>query len=332
MPRIDKIVVVTKQTPLQELVQRFSNVGQARFYLQQIGERFEPFEAFNEAYHASLGLIRQSVPEGVHYQEIDRTFLPNFVFGPNDLVVTLGPDGLVVNTAKYLDNQQIVAFNPDPSTIDGVLVPFSPRISRPILDLAVQEKLRARKLVMGQATLNNGQTLFAVNDFFIGQRTHVSARYEIQFGGRHESHSSSGIIVSTGAGSTGWYRSVVKGATSIADILRSGHPSEDGTEHSWDPSLEILRFSVREPFESRATSATICTGTITNQHPLDVVSHMPLNGVIFSDGVEEDFLPFNSGTKARVEVAKKCAWLAETWPLRCSRTPSQRAPVSSRSS
>jgi len=311
MPRIDKIIVVTKQTPLQELVQRFSNVGQARFYLEQSGERFEPFQAFSNEYESALAFIRQGIPEGVHYQEIDRTFLPNFVFGPNDLVVTLGPDGLVVNTAKYLDQQQIVAFNPDPRTIDGVLVPFLPATARLILERAVQEKLRNRKLVMGQATLANGQILFAVNDFFIGQRTHVSARYEIRFGGRHEAHSSSGIIVSTGAGSTGWYRSVVKGATAIADNVRSVPPVDDEDEHSWPPHLELLKFSVREPFESKATSASICAGIIVPDRPLEVVSHMPLNGVIFSDGVEEDFLPFNSGTKVRVEVAKKWAWLAE---------------------
>lgn len=309
MPRIDKIVLVTKQTPLQELVQRFSNVGQARFYIEQSGDVFSPFETFDRRYHESLEIIRQSIPEGLHYQEIDRTFLPNFVFGPNDLVMTLGPDGLVVNAAKYLDEHQIVAFNPDPSTIDGVLVPFSPSQAKPLLPLIIGSPFRKRRLTMGQVTLNDGQTLFAVNDFFIGQKTHVSARYEIRFEGRHEPHSSSGIIVSTGAGSTGWYRSVLKGATSIANQVSEEPPGP--ADFSWPSDLEELRFSVREPFESRQSSATICFGTIRPGQPLEIVSHMPQNGVIFSDGVEEDFLPFNSGSSARVEVATKCAWLVD---------------------
>lgn len=308
MTRIDKIVLVTKQTPLQELVHRFNSVGQARFYINQSGESFDPIESFNDKYLGALELIRRSVPQTLHYQEIDRSFLPNFVFGPNDLVLTLGPDGLVVNTAKYLDQQPIVAFNPDPKVIDGVLVPFQPSEAVNAISSALVGRLNLRKLTMGQATLNNGQTLRAVNDFFIGQKTHVSARYEIRFRDRHETQSSSGIIVSTGAGSTGWYRSVVKGATAIADSLRNEPPNSHS--YAWPSDLDQLRFSVREPFESRATSANICSGVITPSTPLEIVSYMPQNGVIFSDGVEEDFLPFNSGSSVRIEISPRSALLA----------------------
>ncbi|MEI8281074.1 MAG: sugar kinase [Armatimonadota bacterium] len=309
MARIDKVVLVTKQTPLQELVQRFSNVGQARFYIEQSGKSFAPIQSFSLRYAEALTLIRESIPEGIHFQEIDRSFLPNFLFGPNDLVVTLGPDGLVVNTAKYLDQQQIVAFNPDPTTIDGVLAPFFAWEANNLLRLAVKSNVGVRKLTMGQATLNDGQTLFAVNDFFVGQKTHVSARYEIQFLNRSENQSSSGIIVSTGAGSTGWYRSIVKGALAISDSL---HFTDGGGEdHSWSPDNDELRFSVREPFESRATGASICSGVIVPGLPLVVTSQMPQNGVIFSDGVEEDFLAFNSGSSVTIRVADRFAWLAE---------------------
>ena len=50
-------------------------------------------------------------------QVIDRGFLPNFVFGPEDTVVTLGQDGLVANTLKYLHGQPVVGVNPDPSPV-----------------------------------------------------------------------------------------------------------------------------------------------------------------------------------------------------------------------
>ncbi|MEI9866324.1 MAG: hypothetical protein WDN00_17560 [Limisphaerales bacterium] len=46
---------------------------------------------------------------------VDRSFLPNFVFAPEDTVVTLGQDGLVANTLKYLDGQPVVGVNPDPN-------------------------------------------------------------------------------------------------------------------------------------------------------------------------------------------------------------------------
>src|SRR6266700_6241111 len=56
------------------------------------------------------------------YQTV--TLLPNFVFGPEDIVVALGQDGLVANTLKYLNGQPLVGVNPDPRRYDGQLLPF----------------------------------------------------------------------------------------------------------------------------------------------------------------------------------------------------------------
>ena len=38
---------------------------------------------------------------------------------------------------------------------------------------------------------------------------------------------------------------------------------------------------------------------------MNIVSQMPENGVIFSDGIETDFLEFNSGTHAVIKIAEK---------------------------
>ena len=64
------------------------------------------------------------MPRGIRIQWIERAFLPTFTFGALDVVVVLGQDGLVVNAAKYLDGQPVIALNPDPERVDGVLLPF----------------------------------------------------------------------------------------------------------------------------------------------------------------------------------------------------------------
>ena len=64
---------------------------------------------------------------GYPVKKIDRTFLPNFDFGRCVLVVVIGQDGLVANTAKYVGDLPIVAVNPDPARNDGVLLPFTIR-------------------------------------------------------------------------------------------------------------------------------------------------------------------------------------------------------------
>ena len=66
-----------------------------------------------------------------------------------------------------------------------------------------------------------------------------------------------------------------------------------------------LVFCVREPFLSKTSAAQIVHGTIPEGQPLEITSYMPSGGVIFSDGVEEDRLDFNSGAVAQIGLADR---------------------------
>jgi NAD kinase len=302
----NKIVVVTQKTALEELVERHNTREQARFYLEHMGISFAEYQAAHDRYHASLAVLRSSLPSKMRSQWIERSFLPNFVFDPTDLVVTVGRDGLVVNTAKYLNEQPLVAFNPDPERIDGVLIPFAVDAAAEVLPRVLSFAHQCRLLTVAKATLNDGQTLYAVNDLFIGQRTHLSARYHLRLGKREENQSSSGIIVSTGAGSTGWLRSVLTGAASVVGQFVTTPPVQQVRDrYAFDASADRLCFSVREPFITRVTSAALVFGAIERGQTLEIISQMPQSGVIFSDGVESDFLQFDSGAIARIAVAEK---------------------------
>jgi NAD kinase len=304
--RREKVVIVTRKTQLEELVARFNTVGQARFYLEQAGEDFAPLEATHAQYHAVLGAVRSMVPAGVKQQVIDRAFLPQFTFGEADLVVTVGPDGLVVNTAKYLSGQPIIAANPDPARIEGVLLPFTVKQVGAALALGIYGEPKTRKVTMAEAALSDGQRLLAFNDLFIGVKSHVSARYRLESDGRAEEQSSSGIIVSTGAGSTGWLKSVYTGAARVIEALGGTvKPAPNAGRFPWE--AERLVYAVREPWPSKSTGASLVYGVITKDRPLVVTSRMADNGVIFSDGVEADYLAFNAGFRATIRIAEKKA-------------------------
>jgi hypothetical protein len=66
-----------------------------------------------------------------------------------------------------------------------------------------------------------------------------------------------------------------------------------------------LVFVVREPFRSNWSGADLVAGEIGERDELRIESHMPESGVIFSDGMEADFLEFNSGATAVVKLAEK---------------------------
>lgn len=308
MAEIEKIIVITKKTALEELDERFNTREQARFYLEHTGSdvSFEEYRASHQNYLDALAALKSSAPGGVRIQFIERSFLPTFTFGERDLIVTLGPDGLVVNTAKYLTQQPLLAINPDPQRIDGILIPFRIEQAAAALRAVMRNELARKRITMAKAELNDGQTIYAVNDLFIGRQTHVSARYRLRYRRESEEQSSSGIIISTGAGSTGWLRSILTGAAGVVEAFSKTEEVRAAREkYRFDWEASYLCFSVREPFVSKTSAASLVFGRIEAREQLHVHSGMPQNGVIFSDGIEADYLPFNSGAIARVGVAEK---------------------------
>lgn len=301
----EKIVLVTRKTRLAELIERFNTLGQAKFYIEHAGGNFDEYVFEDEAYRRSAETVRREAELGLKVQEIDRGLVPTFVFLPQDIVITLGQDGLVANAAKYVGNQPIIAVNPDPVRFDGILLPFLPNQVRHATEELIERKSRIRRVTLAEACLSDGQRLLAFNDLFLGAQSHVSARYRIKWGKAEEPQSSSGVLVSTGAGSTGWVSSVFNMASGVASLV-GGH-SLNPIRLDWEDRR--LLFVVREPFISRHSQASIVAGIVEPQQTVVLESLMPSGGVIFSDGVEADFLQFNSGTSVVVRAAETTAQL-----------------------
>jgi len=385
----NRIVVITRETRLEKVLVSQNTVSQAKFYIKSLGSDFSDYEEEHGQYGNSVQLVRRGLEELGNIQLLDRKYLPNFIFASNDIVVVIGQDGLVANTLKYLDGQPLIGVNPDSSRWDGVLLPFEPKDVMRIVEETVTGKRRIEEVVMARVKVQNGQELLAVNDFFIGQKTHTSARYVIKYGGLKEPQSSSGVIVSTGLGSTGWMKSIISGASRLNNSVigkpyGANQESDDLTEYDEElsdeylsdeypneqpvmasmaceeaPSEELFRarsnirdiplrmaasvdytgkeydkrsklakkkktfgpselskvvgkwsskeliFAVREPFPSKSTGTNIVFGTITPNEPLRIESLMGENGVIFSDGIESDFIAFNSGAEAVIGLADK---------------------------
>ena len=298
-----KVVLITRRTRLEELVAKYHSVAQARFYLEHLGADFSDYLAEHETYAAAKRTVTTALEAHGRYQAIDRGFLTNFMFAPDDVVVALGQDGLVANTMKYLDGQPIIGVNPDRHRWDGILLPFEPRDVSALVPEVMLDQVAHKVVTMAEASLSDGQRLLAVNDLFIGPKSHTSARFEIELGERKEVQSSSGLIVSTGLGSTAWMKSVVMGSLAIASEFAHPARTQSYAPAPWDASF--LQFAVREPFPSRSSHATLVFGRVDSEHQLKLRSFMPESGVIFSDGIESDYVSFNSGVEATIGVAKQ---------------------------
>jgi len=300
-----KLVIVTRKTRLQELVERFNTKSQAKFYIEHAGGDFADYEREDDAYRRSLDVLQRSLEFQIPQQFVDRSLVPTFQFQKEDIIFTLGQDGLVANTAKYVGNQPIIAINPEPTRFDGVLLPFTPESARAAAAGVMEAKARIRAVTLAEVTLNDSQRLLAFNDLFIGARSHVSALYRIVCDKKSEVQSSSGVLVSTGAGSTGWISSIFNMTAGVAQFCggKAGAP----IRLPWGDRR--LLYVVREPFLSRHSQASLVAGMLREGENLSLESLMPSGGVIFSDGMEADFLNFNSGSSARIHAAEQRAHL-----------------------
>jgi NAD kinase len=317
----DKIVLVTRKTRLQGLIERFNTVAQAKFYLEHAGLDFTDYASEDETYRRAIDSLEGQLELGLTVQRLDRSLLSTYQFGPADVVIAAGQDGLVANTAKYIGAQPLIGVNPDPARFDGKLLPFSVSQARSVLTRTLEGKMPIADVTLARAQTSDGQMLLAFNDLFIGETSHQSAHYRLRLGGTapqkakklgsntpapaSERQSSSGVIVSTGAGSTGWLSSVRTMAERVGAFF-GGQPIAPLSMNWNDPRLF---FVVREPFVSKHSQASTVVGWVDHGHELHVESLMPQTGTIFSDGMEADRLVFTSGMTVRIGPAPRPARL-----------------------
>lgn len=299
---IEYAIIVKNKTRLEALIERFNTKSQAKFYIERLGGDFEDYEAEDAVFRESLNSLQSQLSKVIKHKIVERAFLPSYLFSEKNLIVVIGQDGLVANTAKYSHGRPIVAVNPDKGRYDGVLLHFDTNNFILGVEKVLSENYQSNTVNFAEARLNDGQRLLAFNDLFIGASSHISARYKLSYQEMMEEQSSSGIIVSTQMGATGWLSSVFNMAYGVAGLFEKNiKPKQPKLKN------DQLIFTVREPFKSIRTQSDIVVGTINSRNNLRIESFMPAGGVIFSDGIESDFLQFNSGAIATIGIANETA-------------------------
>lgn len=279
-----RVVLLTRPSAKQSFVARYGSEGQTKFVMaQSVRGRadFAKAEVEDTAQSRATSRIRKALSGDVKLAEIDRSMVAQFLFEPHDLVVVVGQDGLVANVGKYLDGQPLAGVNPDPGTIDGSLLAFNVETFIASLSDILNDRRPVREATLAEAETSDRQSLRGLNEIFVGVPNHQSARYRIRLGKEEEVQSSSGLIVSTGTGSTGWLKSL-RGEAAV-----------------FDPAADELHFVVREAWPGRGFAATLIEGRVTRDQPLFIESRMEA-GTIFADGIEADAVRFDAGVSVTI--------------------------------
>jgi hypothetical protein len=282
-----RAVLVHRRTELDELLWRHGTRGQAEFFLRARNRVIEDVEERHKAVDAAIRTVSAAIPADWRRGVVERADLPRFGFEPGDVVLVVGQDGLVANLAKYLDGQLVIGVNPEPGRNPGVLVPHPPSAAAKLL----RNPDRGTELTMVQADTDDGQRLTALNELYIGQPTHQTARYTLTGpDGGAEAQGSSGLIVSTGTGATGWCRS--------AWLERRSALTLPG------PAERRLAWFVREAWPSPATGTARTEGELAAGQALTLTVESD-RLVIFGDGIEADAIELSWGQSASIGLSAK---------------------------
>ncbi len=285
-----RVVLVSRETEFAALLAKHGTRGQAEFFLSNRGQNIKELEVRDALQSRTLIAAKNAIPKDWSYVQVLREDLSRFLFSDNDIVVPVGQDGLVANLAKYLDGQPVIGITPDPASSEGVLTRHKADALPTLLKGAAHADVNIQTRTMVEANAGEGLSLLALNELFIGHRSHQSARYVVQADGSEEFQSSSGMIVATGTGLTGWAKSIMTATHRNFDIA---------------PEDNRAAFFAREPWPSRTSGCDIAAGEIVNDAKLTVLSRINEGGVIFADGIEQDFLPFDWGVEAQIRLADK---------------------------
>ncbi len=286
-----RAVLVHRTTEYEELLARHGTRGQAEFFLASRGRSITDVAERHHRAARAVADVAAAIPLTWRQARVERADLDRFLFGPEDIVVVVGQDGLVANTAKYLSGQPVVGIDTDPGRNPGVLVRHRPADAGRLLRAAAQRGAAADELTMVEAVADDTQRLVALNEIFLGPAGHQTVRYRIgpdHDGAAPEAQASSGIIVGTGTGATGWLRSLwlERGSTLALPA----------------PAERRLLWFVREAWPSPATGTSRSAGALSGAEGLRVTVESD-RLVVFGDGMESDALSLTWGQSLRAGIS-----------------------------
>ncbi len=219
------------------------------------------------------------------------------------MIIALGGDDTLKAVSHWIDDQTIiVGVNSDTMYSQGNLIRYSaadiPALLRSVEkgDYRIQPWQRIRIAVDG---VDRGPALSEIalaKSDFAEMTTNI-----VEFKGQKVNQKSSGLLLTTGAGSTGWF------ASAGLYLAPEGRP--------YPPTVPLARFELREPHlrfvekdgTLQAVYPDLVEGEILPGETLKVTSLNNTQAIATRDSI--DRIPFNRGSVAEIALDNKPLWV-----------------------
>jgi len=236
--------------------------------------------------YKTLELVKKCLEaHEIKYTATRRVHLTNQLCKNKDLVIVVGGDGTFLRAAHHIDDTPIFAVSSDVRYNEAFYAQATPNNFVKKFKLLLKGKFRIRKMPRLEAKINGNKLPYpAVNEIFFGSRhPYHTSRYVIKVKGKSEFQKSSGVLITTSSGSTGWAKSAAKGKLKI---------QKNG-----------FGYVVREPYLGRLTKSKLLKGSLSAKEKIRITSQMHA-GIVVVDSSEKSH-KFLDGDKLEVTISKK---------------------------
>ncbi len=222
---MNQVLIVMKKTKFELDIEKYQDLNYYKHITKIQNNAFEKiFSSHIRQLESRKFLQEQVFPKGkfIFRDELENLNPQNF-----DLIVALGGDNHFTYVAHYVNEVPLLGCNSDEKTSIGALLGFTPQtLKQTILENWVNTKIEQWSMIYGLIEYPNGkktQTVSCVSEISIrNSNPDLTSRYILEYKGHIEEQKSSGLLLYTGAGSTGWYASCV----GLRDIEEESFPKD----------------------------------------------------------------------------------------------------------
>lgn len=294
-------VICVKRTKWQRDLERYGDQDFLKRIYDLQNHAYLKVYTSHERQIQNLQLLQRQLPEA---RFIYREDLVSFEPAAGQILVSLGGDNHFVYCARFAGSEPILAINSDPVTSTGSLLHFDTakflkslgRSENTSLPLNPEiEAMERWSMLEAELHYPDGRIVSTgpcISEISIRNAfPDAMSRYVLFTGDEQpEEQKSSGLLIATGAGSTGWFRNCLPPA-----IQRTAHATFGREEN-------LFRIVAREPGYKAGKKYRFRYRSLSNEE-LHVISEM--DGEFTVDAHEERRFPFPPATLAKIRLSKQ---------------------------
>ena len=220
----------------------------------------------------------------VHYDRVQGYLASPDDFEGRDLVITFGGDGTVLDASKnILDEVPVLAVKSSDESV-GALCQADADDFEHVIDSILDGSYVTEKWSRVEGSLGE-ESGTALNEIFAGPRySSGPGRYVLSLNQLREEQRGSGIVVSTGTGSGGWYRNI------------------PGSFGAFPRTSGKLRFIARDCGSDHGYS--LMRGVLERGDELEIESMIKFDGTVDFDGYNRKAIDFPRGSVLSVRLSE----------------------------